>query len=84
MIEAYDSAYPDNKGVTQSSINVRRNLHAPVFNPADYVTTIYDEYLSVGSPINVTVSARDEDDPVSVLHTYPPSPKVRFRLFFIM
>lgn len=64
MIEAYDTAYPDAKANSQSTIHVRRNLHAPVFNPADYVTLIADEHLSPGSLINVTVTATDQDDSV--------------------
>lgn len=67
VIEAYDSSYPDNRATTQATINVRRNLHAPVFNPADYVTSISDEHLAAGSYINVTVTATDRDDAVSYI-----------------
>ena len=66
VIEAYDIAYPDNKALSQTTINIRHNLHAPIFNPADYVTRITDEYLAPGS-INITVKATDQDDPVSRL-----------------
>ena len=65
IIEAYDTAYPDNKVVSQITINIRRNLHAPIFNPTDYVTRITDEHLAPGSAINITVKATDQDDPVS-------------------
>ena len=64
VIEAYDSAYPDNTAITQATINVLRNLHAPVFNPADYMTRITDEHLAAGTAINITVRATDNDDPV--------------------
>jgi len=50
--------------IDQATINVRRNTHAPVFNPVDYVTRVSDEHLPVGTLINVTVSASDRDDRV--------------------
>ena len=65
VTEAYDTAYPDNKAVSQATINIRRNLHAPIFNPTDYATRITDEHLASGSAINITVKATDQDDPVS-------------------
>ena len=57
VIEAYDTAYPDNKAVSHTTINIGRNLHTPIFNPTDYVTRITDEHLAPGSAINVTVKA---------------------------
>ena len=65
VIEAYDTAYPDNKIVSQTPINIRCNLLAPISNPTDYVTRITDEHLAPGSAINITVKATDQDDPVS-------------------
>ena len=70
VIEAYDTAYPDNKVVSQITINIRRNLHAPIFNPTDYVTRITDEHLAPGSAINITVKAKDQDDPVSKFFSF--------------
>ena len=67
IIEAYDTAYPDNKVVSQITINIRCNLHAPIFNPTGYVTRITDEHLAPCSAINITVKATDQDDPVSRL-----------------
>ena len=66
-IQAYDTAYPGNTASSPSTINVRRNLHAPIFNPADYVTRIRDEHIAAGTPINITVTATDQDDDVSKL-----------------
>ena len=65
VIEPYNTAYPDNKVVSQITINIRRNLHAPIFNSTDYVTRITDEHLAPGSAINITVKATNRDDPVS-------------------
>ena len=65
VTEDYDTAHPDNKVVSQITINIRCNLHAPIFNPADYVTRITDEHLAPCSAINITVKATDQDDPVS-------------------
>ena len=72
VIEAYDTAYPDNKAVSQTTINIKRNLHAPILNPADYVTRITDEYLAPGSALNITVKATNQDDPVSRLFSSFP------------
>lgn len=82
VIEAYDSAYPDNQAITQATINVRRNLHAPVFNPADYVTRITDEHLAVGSLINITVQATDRDDPVCRMSSFWELSNVVLLMFF--
>lgn len=64
VLEAYDTDYPANTAIASAIINVRRNLHAPVFNPADYVARLTDEHLAIGSLINITVTATDRDDPV--------------------
>ena len=81
MIEAYDTSYPDNTAITQATIDVRRNLNAPVFNPSDYVTRIADEHIAVGSSINITVTATDEDDPVS---TTPYLPSLLLLTLFLV
>lgn len=61
---AEDGGSPPRSATATATINILRNLNAPVFNPRDYPATIYETH-QVGVDI-VTVTATDADQIVSI------------------
>jgi len=59
MVTAYDSGSPLADVSETVTITIQRNLNAPIFNPQNYETTIYD-YVPIGSSV-ITVNAEDAD-----------------------
>ena len=71
LIQAYDTADPNNVATTTLIITINRNEHSPVFSPQFYSASIHD-YDPKGLSV-VAVSASDNDTAVRNLAQGKPS-----------
>lgn len=69
MVRVSDNGVPSLTDEAVVTVNIKRNLWTPAFNPRNYAITI-QETLSVGSEIGVTVAATDQDLSVSKIATF--------------
>lgn len=60
MVRVSDNGVPSLTDEAVVTVNIKRNLWTPAFNPRNYAVTI-QETLPVGSEIGVTVAATDQD-----------------------
>ena len=69
-MQATDGGTPPRTDTTVVTVDVQRNLKAPVFSPSNYPTKLL-ETQPVGVPF-VQVKAKDEDQKVSVVEVKLP------------
>lgn len=69
MVRVSDNGVPSLTDEAVVTVNIKRNLWTPAFNPLNYAVTI-QETLPVGSEIGVTVAATDQDLSVSKIATF--------------